>query len=289
MYYTIFDIETTGLYRDQSDVIQFAYVNLDENFQPIKSDILYFYYEGMSWSEEAEAVHHISLETLKQHADEFENNLLKMYVTLSFCNAVTFNGDHFDIPFVRAWLMRQGMPEIRVSMSYDVMQIYNRVLHHAIKLVNLPKQIGLPVETIQTIQDAWFGNIAAAHDAAYDTTATALAFSFAMRKKYISKPTSEIKAVKVELEDKPYENDVFYKIEDDGVQYIVNTCSNISQFQFNKLPIDFEGEKTAGMKRALESSMVFFGKDGTYTNEIAEGVTAVITITDQACSFNIRR
>ena len=82
MFYTVFDIETTGFDGNICDVVQFAYANLDENFNCIKAESLYFYHDDMHWSKEAEEVHHLSREFLSLYKDSFETNIKKMFMML---------------------------------------------------------------------------------------------------------------------------------------------------------------------------------------------------------------
>ena len=75
--FVVFDLETTGLSSMQNDIIQFSYIMFDSNNMFVRADNLYFYYEGMSWSQEvADISHGISLDFLKTQADKFKENVI---------------------------------------------------------------------------------------------------------------------------------------------------------------------------------------------------------------------
>lgn len=314
MFYTVFDIETTGFDGNICDVVQFAYANLDENFNCIKAESLYFYHDDMHWSKEAEEVHHLSREFLSQYKYSFETNIKKMFIILSRANVVTFNGDHFDIPFCNSWLKRFGFPDVVPNRSYDVMKIYQPVFKKRVKLVTLPERIGLSPDIIGAIAKGWFGYEGAAHDAAYDVTMTALGFSHAIHKGYVyddSKVSISIDEQQM-LSNSLWNKDVFeeadfssmtcYVIEDESGKYIVNICSDKDTYVFAKIPMSEYKEVIYSDKfrdklfpvafinnviKAVETGVVFKGSNGLYSCELAPGITAKIDTNGQQCKFII--
>lgn len=314
MYYTVFDIETTGLDASICDIIQFAYANLDENFNCIKAECLYFYRDDMHWSEEAFKIHGISKDFLRKYKDDYETNLKKMYITLARSNAVTFNGDNFDIPFCNTWLKKQGMLDINPNRTYDVMRIYQPVFKKRIKLVALPEKIGLQKELIEAVAKSWFGYSGGAHDASYDVTATALGFSYAIRNGYAhddSKETISLEEQRI-LESSLWEKSYFeesdfsslvcYMIENNTGRYIVNLCSDKEKYVSLKIPIQSYNDVIYSDKykdkdlpiplvnniiNAYESGVVFKGDNDTYTAEIAPGIVAQVVNTSRECKFVI--
>lgn len=314
MYYTVFDIETTGFSPAYCDIIQFAYVNLDENFKPLKAESLYFYKDDMHWSEEAEAVHHISKDFLKQFKDDFEVNVKKLYIILSRGNVVHFNGDGFDIPFCTSWLTREGMPRLTINRSYDVMKIYRPVLKKKPALSDMPMYIGLPLETIDLVSRKWFNYTGKSHDASFDVTETALAFTNAVRNKYVHDASKDVLSVDEQRarESKLWEKNYFaledfseikcYVIKDD-MQYVVNTCSNKANYAYFKIPetewVDvmtdnlYRGMQlpvafTNSMIQAVDSKAVFVkDTNGDYKFEIVNGMYACLEDTGSYCKYAI--
>lgn len=175
--FVVFDIETTGFSDLNNDIIEFAYIAFDENNNYVKAEQLYFYYEGMSWSEEAYNVHKIPLDFLREHKDKFKENCVKMFSILHGNNVVGHNAIGFDCPFVRNWLMRMGIGNLQYASIQDTMKAYKPITKKSrIKLTKLIDYIDITPENIEMLMQVWFPNSAAthAHEAAYDTTATAL-------------------------------------------------------------------------------------------------------------------
>jgi len=175
--FTVIDIETTGFSEINNDIIEFAYIQFDDNNNYVKAEQLYFYYEGMSWSEEAYRVHNISLDFLKTQKDKFRENLIKMYSVLNHANVIGHNNLRFDCPFIKTWLMRQGIKNLEYNIIQDTMLAYKPVYKKSrIKLTKLVDYIGVTPEIINTLLPVWFpgAESSQAHEAAYDVVATAL-------------------------------------------------------------------------------------------------------------------
>lgn len=187
--FVVFDIETTGFSEITCDVIQFAYALFDKNNCFVKSECLYFYYDGMHWSEEAFKVHGIPLEFLKQHKDKFKENVIKMYTVLRNNNVVGHNAKGFDCPFCRTWLTRMGMDPISYGIINDTMQAFKPVTKKArCKLTKLSEVRNISDDNIKMMMDFWFPSAGSkhAHDAAYDVTLTALLTLDALRNNYMT-------------------------------------------------------------------------------------------------------
>ena len=187
--FVVFDIETTGFSEITCDVIQFAYIMFDENMNFVKSEQLYFYYEGMSWSEEAYRVHQIPLEFLKTHKDKFKENLIKMYSVLRNANVIGHNAHHFDCPFCKVWLMRQGIRNLEYRVIQDTMVAFRPLTKKPrIKLTKLAEFVGITPEYVEMMMASWFPTSTArqAHDAAYDVTLTAILTLYGISKKLIT-------------------------------------------------------------------------------------------------------
>lgn len=187
--FVVFDIETTGFSEITCDVVQFAYIMFDNNNNFVKSEQLYFYYEGMSWSDEAYKVHGISLDFLKTHKDKFKENLIKMYSVLNRANVVGHNAAHFDCPFCKTWLMRQGIRNLEYCVIQDTMLAFRPLTKRPrIKLTKLIDFIDVRPEHIEMMMNVWFpqAETKAAHNAAYDVTATAMLVLRGIDKRLIS-------------------------------------------------------------------------------------------------------
>lgn len=168
----IYDLETSGFSDMNDDILQFAYAAFDDNKRFIKSEILYYYHEGMSWSEDAAKVHGLTLEFLRQYKDQFEENVIKMYSILNHNNVIGYNNHQFDDPFCRNWLMRQGISNLTFAASIDLMVAYRPVYKKSrIKLTALADLMGYNPELIKHYCSLYFDtDNSRAHQAQYDVT-----------------------------------------------------------------------------------------------------------------------
>jgi len=215
------------------DVVQFSYVSFDASNQMYDAGCLYFYYEGMSWSESAEEVHHISRDFLKQYADDFKANCIRMWTVLSGANVVGHNSKTFDCPFVTSWLARMGLMGLKFGSINDTMRAFRPAIHHdKIKLTKLLEMYGLTPEVIRNAANMWFGDVTniGPHDATYDTTATALLTLIALSKGYMSFDAARIeRSVEADvslLYDTPITNVDFTLIEPDGSERVHTYCGH---------------------------------------------------------------
>lgn len=193
--FTVFDLETTGLSTTSDDIIQFAYATFDDNNLVIAADVLYFYYDSMSWSEEAYAIHNISIDFLKTHAEKFEENIIKMWTVLSGANVIGHNIKAFDCPFASNWLARFGLVGLRFGVIQDTMYAFKPLTGgHRTSLVKLCEKCMIMPDAIKQMASIWFPNESEqhAHNAAYDVAATAMLTMLGLRKHYITFDMSEI-------------------------------------------------------------------------------------------------
>ena len=109
-----------------------------------------------------------------QYADEFEDNIRKMYVILSRSNCVGHNILSFDFPFCRQFLQRNGMPATEANRYIDTMRLYRPMFGKNIKLGKLANTLGYSDMLIDVTCNAWFNTPGHAHDARWDATATAM-------------------------------------------------------------------------------------------------------------------
>lgn len=187
--FVVFDLETTGFSSIRDDIIQFAYIVCDDKNYMVRAESLYFYYDGMSWSEEAYAVHNISKEFLKTQEDKFEENLIKMYATLMLANVCGHNVKSFDCPFAVNWLARMGMPGLQFRVIQDTMTAFKPITRRPkISLIKLANLLSITDETVTFWVDRVFGDKLGtqAHNAAFDTMRTALITLMGIHKNYIN-------------------------------------------------------------------------------------------------------
>ena len=283
--FTVFDLETTGFSSATDDVIQFAYVTFDDNNMFLKAESLYFFYEGMSWSEQAYEVHQIPQSYLRQHADKFEENLIKMWTVLSGANVIGHNALAFDAPFAGSWLRRFGLSNLQFGIIQDTM-LALRPLNggHKAKLSKLCELCGITEDNINNFMNMWFPNEAEhhAHNAAWDVTATAIITLLGMSKGYISfsdvsKAADTLAEVDMSLLDShdttttstpiiefPEEEKVYFNlIEEDGSTTRRQFISNREKFK--------DSDVTGSLEFPKELKFVI---DDVYEVELVEGVTA---------------
>lgn len=187
--FLVFDLETTGFKSIVDDVVEFSYIKYDDNCRIIKAESLYFYYEGMSWSEEAYAVHQLSREFLKQYEDQFEINCRKMYAVLMYANVCGHNALAFDVPFAVNWLNRMGLPGLSFRAIEDTMLAFKPITGRAkIQLGELGRVMGITEEVVARLATSIFKdeNASHAHNAGYDVMLTGLLATMAYRRGMIS-------------------------------------------------------------------------------------------------------
>lgn len=204
--FVCFDLETTGLSVEKgSEVVEFSYILFDSQNLFVKAEQLYFYHEGMHWSEEAYNVHQIPLEFLKTQKDKFKENIIKMYTVLNHANVVGHNSTKFDCPFAQKWLARMGLPGLTYGIQNDTMLDFKPVTKRArIKLTKLAEMRKLTPEIIDRMESIWFGDTPLPnrpHSGAYDVTATALLALDAIRNKYMFFDIPDTSNVQVTEED----------------------------------------------------------------------------------------
>lgn len=189
--YIVFDIETTGLDINYCEIIQFAYVMFNDDNEFIRAENLYFYKEGMHWSQEAaDASHHMTLEFLRQYENDFRKNCIKMFTVLNESTVIGHNSDNFDVPFVSSWLMRQSLPEPLFNRQEDTMSFMRPLTKRPrVKLTVLTELCEINKDMILECGERWFGEEfsgCSAHNAMYDTTATALITLYAVKNDFIN-------------------------------------------------------------------------------------------------------
>ena len=109
MILTVFDLETTGLDRTKDQIIQFSAIKINtETNEILKTLDLYIQPVGnYSISIAAYTKHHITPDFLKDkpHLSEVANDIISFF---GDDDVLTYNGNGFDIPFLKAELNKYG-------------------------------------------------------------------------------------------------------------------------------------------------------------------------------------
>ena len=175
--YTYLDIETTGMDRQHDAPIQFAYLQMTEKGIFLKRNAFYINTTCQSWSQEAENVHHISREMLQKYGVEEVRAIASIYAILKGANAVTYNGDNFDLPMLNNRIQQLGIVDIYTERSFDVMREWQK-FHGGKrrKLMDLAKELGFTEAYISMMVNRLYGEDGKfrPHDARYDVVETML-------------------------------------------------------------------------------------------------------------------
>ncbi|MDR1523253.1 MAG: 3'-5' exonuclease [Endomicrobium sp.] len=174
MFYTVFDIETTGLNPRVDNIIQLAYVNVKEDLEIVESNNFYLYEDNMSWSEQAESVHKISKSWLFENKSDFFESIKEIYIKLNKSILVGHNMLSFDLPFLNQFLARYELPMVSPVLCFDTLKLFKPIFKKSMKLKELATQSGFTDELVSFMTERWFGVKAQTHDARWDVTATAL-------------------------------------------------------------------------------------------------------------------
>lgn len=194
MLFTYFDVETSGLHVG-CDVLSFSYILGTEDMNVKRAETLYFWKEGVTqWGQEAYEVNGLSKEFLRQHEADYDKNLKKMYLVLSYGDLVGYNSGHinkegiitgFDFPVIKDFLERNHLYTPQVLGFYDVMHIGQVVYKQRLKLQTMFDKIGCSREIADAMMAVYFNRQAKAHDAAYDTVCTSMIFQKLCEEGYI--------------------------------------------------------------------------------------------------------
>ena len=183
MIYTVIDIETSGLSRENADVLSFSYA-LTDGKEILAADTLYFWTDGMQWSQESYEIHGLSKEFLSQYKDDFDKNLRAMFSVVQDSVLVGYNSGYmdkfgvlhgFDYQVIKNFLLRNMLDFPIPSSFVDLLKIARSRETNASnkKLQSMVDYYGVSREEIARVNDTVFpGSKAVAHNSGYDVVCT---------------------------------------------------------------------------------------------------------------------
>ena len=125
--YTFFDIETTGLYKYQDNILEVGYIRTDARLNVLASGNIYFWKEGFVNGAKAQEINHLTPAFMRQFEEKYDESLARLYTLCEGAILVGKNSDEFDIPFVYDFLKRElpaKVPNIRPMGSIDVQKLF---------------------------------------------------------------------------------------------------------------------------------------------------------------------
>lgn len=184
MIYTVIDIETSGLSRENADVLSFSYT-LTDGKEILAADTLYFWTEGMQWSQESYEIHGLSKEFLSQYKDDFDKNLRAMFSVVQDSVLVGYNSGYmdkfgvlhgFDYQVIKNFLLRNMLDFPIPSSFVDLLKIARSRETNAPnkKLQSMVDYYGISREEIARVNNTVYPDSkAVAHNSGYDVVCTA--------------------------------------------------------------------------------------------------------------------
>lgn len=184
MIYTVIDIETSGLSRENADILSFSYA-LTDGKEILAADTLYFWTDGMQWSQESYEIHGLSKEFLSQYKDDFDKNLRAMFSVVQDSVLVGYNSGYmdkfgvlhgFDYQVIKNFLLRNMLDFPIPSSFVDLLKIARSRETNAPnkKLQSMVDYYGISREEIARVNNTVYPDSkAVAHNSGYDVVCTA--------------------------------------------------------------------------------------------------------------------
>lgn len=201
MIYTVIDIETSGLSRENADVLSFSYALTDGN-EILAADTLYFWTDGMQWTQESYEIHGLSKEFLSQYKDDFDKNLRAMFSVIQGSILVGYNSGYidkfgvlhgFDYQVIKNFLLRNMLDFPIPSSFVDLLKIARSRETNAPnkKLQSMVDYYGISREEIVRVNNTVYqGSKAVAHNSGYDVVCTAYVLKEMLAKDLIEVTTN---------------------------------------------------------------------------------------------------
>lgn len=192
----IIDIETTGFNNVKDDILEVGYIRCDGKCKILGHGTLYFYRDSFAVESQAQQVHGLTRDFLKQYEGEFTMNLAALYTLMSGAIVVGKNNISFDDPFIQKFLEKYlvGVPVAVPQGEVDVQKTH---IEHFRKwyeekngckppsqkrgsLSEYIESIGYTQEQVQELYQEMLGETdrAQAHGALYDAFMTYLVFAY---------------------------------------------------------------------------------------------------------------
>lgn len=201
MIYTVIDIETSGLSRENADVLSFSYA-LTDGKEILAADTLYFWADGIKWNQESYQTHGLSKEFLSQYKDDFDKNLRAMFSVIQDSILVGYNSGYidkfgvlhgFDYQVIKNFLLRNMLDFPIPSSFVDLLKIARSRETNAPnkKLQSMVDYYGVSREEIARVNNTVYpGSKAVAHNSGYDVVCTAYVLKEMLAKDLIEVTTN---------------------------------------------------------------------------------------------------
>ena len=201
MIYTVIDIETSGLSRENADVLSFSYA-LTDGKEILAADTLYFWADGIKWNQESYQIHGLSKEFLSQYKDDFDKNLRAMFSVIQDSILVGYNSGYidkfgvlhgFDYQIIKNFLLRNMLDFPIPSSFVDLLKIARSRETNTPnkKLQSMVDYYGVSREEIARVNNTVYpGSKAVAHNSGYDVVCTAYVLKEMLAKDLIEVTTN---------------------------------------------------------------------------------------------------
>lgn len=201
MIFTVIDTETSGLSRENADVLSFSYA-LTDGKEILAADTLYFWTDGIKWNQESYQTHGLSKEFLSQYKDDFDKNLRAMFSVIQDSILVGYNSGYidkfgvlhgFDYQVIKNFLLRNMLDFPIPSSFVDLLKIARSREANAPnkKLQSMVDYYGISREDIARVNSTVFpGSKSVAHDSGYDVVCTSYVLKEMLAKDLIEVTTN---------------------------------------------------------------------------------------------------
>lgn len=132
MICTVIDIETTGRYKislglnnpDYAEILEVSYIRVNsEDLSILSHGSLYFYKPYFCVESQAQEVHGLTRQFLKQYEKDFDKNLIQLHALMQQTLIVGKNSDVFDIPFIQAFLKKHSNGKLNIDAEFEAAKI----------------------------------------------------------------------------------------------------------------------------------------------------------------------
>lgn len=155
MIFTVFDIETTGFDKSRDEILEFGYIQVNEDLEIIRYGSLYFYKESFPLNAESEELHKLTREFLLPYRQDFGDNLIRLYTIFNNSLAIGKHSGQFDNEFVTRFMQKHA-PELGIvspSGGYDMEKFYTPIYRkfHRQKFNEFTRKLGTLEELMEVI------------------------------------------------------------------------------------------------------------------------------------------